>query len=129
MSRVLLAALLALAPMVSDASAQDNRTSSGTRDTASVTQLDRPFGRPEPSGITRAEKCAVFPCTLAALPQDSARPSRRGRYALWGFVIGAGTGWFISHQSCQKTDCYISGAGLLMVTGGLLGMLVGVIIS
>lgn len=87
-----------------------------------------------PAGIAPRARC-VPPMAVCAhpgtpLPVDDVGRTR-GRYAMAGFIVGAGAGALWYAQACSREDCMgpSFGAIVLIAAGGVVGALVGLLLG
>lgn len=126
MTRLLLAACLLVfsaSPMVAQVAARPLPDSTSVTSSAVVIR---------PTGFQPRISCEPA-ASCAAQEQDRSAEevaATRKRYALVGFVIGAGTGWLLANRSCAEAECTGSvGALLWTAGGGVVGLVVGLLLG
>lgn len=112
------------------AAVNDSRTA--TAGTVSAAPARSPVFH-APVGVPRRPVCAApMTCAMADQPepyQDDVE-RRRARFALVGFLVGAGVGGVVYLQACANEDCMNPFGGILLsAAGGLLGMVVGLLLG
>ena len=128
----LLAQFLALVPCAVGAQGPVNPDSARGRE--SEAGVRTALVRPMPAGVSSRAECAPTPlCPVSgdeSSPQGDDVSRRRARYALVGFLVGAGAGWAFFLRACSSEDCYSLLPGLFLgAAGGLLGMVVGLLVG